>query len=215
MASNLWSLTTTLRCPAVPDERRPALSISPYLRGKIPFNDQMHAQSAADLCTPGSELTSEHGSRPNLLTLLCLSRTRGRSHRPGERPVEFPGDVPLEAAADFPGGLSFGGAPGDVGAGAGAAAHPGQRDGVDGAVQRPVAATVEPVPDGLAAAGRDGAGAAKGGEGSFAAAAAGVGEADDGLGSADRSDAIAAGQTGSDVVDDGLQLGAVVFELPA
>jgi hypothetical protein len=34
----------------------------------------------------------------------------------------------------FPGGLSFGGAPGDVGAGAGAAAHPDQRDGVDGAV---------------------------------------------------------------------------------
>jgi hypothetical protein len=36
-----------------------------------------------------------------------------------------------------------------VGAGARAAAHPGDCDGVDGAVQRPVAAAVEPVPDGL------------------------------------------------------------------
>jgi hypothetical protein len=100
----------------------------------------------------------------NLLTLLCLSRTYGRIHRPGELPVEFAGNVSLEAAADFPGGLSLGGAPGDVGAGAGAAADPGDRDGVDGAVQRPVAAAVEPVPDGAAAAGRDGAGAAGGGE---------------------------------------------------
>ena len=33
---------------------------------------------------------------------------------------------------------------------------------MDGAVQGPVAAAVEPVPDGVAAAGRDGAGAAEG-----------------------------------------------------
>jgi hypothetical protein len=102
----------------------------------------------------------------------------------------------VEAAADFPGGLAFGGAPGDVGAGAGAAAHPGQRDGVDGAVEGPVCAAVEPVPDGAAAAGREGAGAAEGGERGLAAAPARMGEADDGLRGADRPDAVAAGEAG-------------------
>src|SRR5690348_13724095 len=98
------------------------------------------------------------------LTLLCLSRVREGFHRSGELPVELAGDVALEAAADFPRGLSFGGAPGDVGAGARAAAHPDQRDGVDSAVERAVAAAVEPVPGGSAAAGRDRAGAAERGE---------------------------------------------------
>jgi hypothetical protein len=105
------------------------------------------------------------------------------------------------------------GAPGDMGAGAGAAADPGERDGVDGAVEGPVAAAVEPVPDGLAAAGWDRAGAAERGERGFAAAAAGVGEADDGPGGADRPDAMAAGQAGGDVLDDVQQLMTVVFEL--
>src|SRR6266516_7473897 len=82
--------------------------------------------------------------RTNPLTLLCLSRAHERFHRVGELPVELAGDVALESSADFPGGLSLGGAPGDVGAGAGAAAHPDQRDGVDSAVQRPVADPVEP-----------------------------------------------------------------------
>ena len=58
---------------------------------------------------------------------------------PSVDPVELAGDVALGAAADFAGGLALGGAPGDVGAGAGAAAHLGERDRVDGAVQRPVA----------------------------------------------------------------------------
>ena len=84
---------------------------------------------------------------------------------------------------------------------------------MDGAVQCPVAAAVEPVPDGLAAAGRDRAGAGEGGERGLAAAPAGVGEAHDGLGRADRPDAVPAGQAGSDVIDDGQQLGAVVLEL--
>ena len=147
------------------------------------------------------------------LTLLCLSRTHGRIHRLGELPVELAGDVALEAAADFPRGLSLGGAPGDVGAGAGAAADAGQCDGVDGAVQGAVRAAVEPVPGCLAAAGGDGAGAAEGGERGLVAAAAGVGEADDGRGGADRPDAVAAGEAGGDVVDDGQQLLAVVLEL--
>jgi len=66
---------------------------------------------------------ADSGSNPSLLTLLCLSRTHGRIHRPGELPVELAGDVPLEAAADFPGGFSLGGAAGDIGASPGTAAH--------------------------------------------------------------------------------------------
>ena len=127
------------------------------------------------------------------LTLLCLSRTRRKIHRPVELPVELAGDVALEAAADFPWRYSLGGAPGDVGAGPGAAAHPDQRDGVDGAAEGPVAAAVEPVPDGHAAAGPDRAGAAEGGERGLAMAPARVGEADDGLRGADRPHAEPAG----------------------
>src|SRR3974377_2228172 len=114
------------------------------------------AQHAGAVTVPGQRCylrfrrRARRDSNPSLLTLLCLSRTYRRIHRPGELPVELAGDVALEAAADLPGGLSLGGAPGDVGAGPGAAAHPDQRDGVDGAVQGPVAAAVEPVPDGLA-----------------------------------------------------------------
>src|SRR5215469_14453151 len=124
----------------------------------------------ADMCR-GSVGRSHNGAlggalggirTPSLLTLLCLSRTQGRFHRPGELAVELAGDVALEAASALPGGLSPGGAPGDVGAGPRAAAHPDQGDGAAGAVQRPVAAAVEPVPGGHAAAGRDRAGAAEG-----------------------------------------------------
>jgi hypothetical protein len=86
---------------------------------------------------------------------------------------------------------------------------------VDGPVERAVAAAVAPVPDGFAAAGRDGAGAAEGGECGFAAAPAGVGETDDGLGGADRADPVAAGGAGGEVSGDGQQLGVVVFELAA
>jgi hypothetical protein len=139
----------------------------------------------------------------NLLTLLCLSRTYGRIHRPGELPVEFAGNVSLEAAADFPGGLSLGGAPGDVGAGAGAAAHPGDCDGVDGAVQRPVAAAVEPVPEVwplLAGIGLVPLSAANAASLRYRPRWE---KAHDGLGRADRSDTVAAGQARSDVPGDG------------
>jgi len=110
---------------------------------------------------------------------------KDQGERAGELAVELAGDVPLEAAADLPGRLSLSGAPGHVSAGAGTAAHPGDRDGVDGPVEGTVAAAVEPVPDGLATAGWDWASAAEGGEGSFATAAAGAGEADAALGGAD------------------------------
>jgi hypothetical protein len=63
---------------------------------------------------------------------------------------------------------------GDVAAGARAAAHAGNGDGVDGAVESPVAAAVEPVPDGLTASSPDRAGAAERGEGGLVAAPAWV-----------------------------------------
>lgn len=49
----------------------------------------------------------------------------------------------------------------------------------------------------------------------FVAAAAGVGEAHDGLCGAERPGTVAAGQAESDVTDDGQQLLAVGFELLA
>ncbi len=142
-------------------------------------------------------------------TLLCLSS----GHVGGECAVELAGDVALEAPADFAGAHAFGGAPGDVGAGLGAAAHAGQGDGVQGPVQRPVAGAVEPVPDGAAAAGGQRAGAGERRERCVVAAPAGVGEADYGLCGADRSDTGAFGEAGDEFVDDGLQLGPVVLQL--
>ena len=51
-------------------------------------------------------------------------------HGGGEGAVELAGDGPLEAAPDLLGVLALGGAPGDVGLGGRAAAHPGRGDGV-------------------------------------------------------------------------------------
>src|SRR4051794_32273044 len=114
-------------------------------------------------------------------------------HRRGQGSVELAGDVALEAAPDLLGGLAFGAAAGDVGAGGRAAAHPGGGDGVDCAVECPVAALAEPVAHGPAAAGRQRAGAGQRGECGLVAAPAGVGVAHDGL-------ALPAGGLG-DIVD--------------
>jgi hypothetical protein len=80
---------------------------------------------------------------------------------------------------------------------------------VDCAVECAVAALVEPVPHGAPAAGRQRAGAGQRGECGLVAAPSGVGEAHDGLGGADRSDAGPVGQAWGEIVDDGLQLSAV------
>ena len=72
----------------------------------------------------------------------------GWFHRPGEVPVGLACYVALEAGR-ISLGFSLGGATGDVHAGAGAAAHTGERDGVDGAVEGAAGAAVEPAPDGL------------------------------------------------------------------
>jgi hypothetical protein len=92
-------------CP----EREDRLELSQAWPPGVPDGGDRHRAGAR----------SEGLETPSLLTLLCLSRTYRRVHRPGELSVEFAGDVSLEAAADLPGGLSLGGAPGDVGAGRG------------------------------------------------------------------------------------------------
>jgi hypothetical protein len=84
---------------------------------------------------------------------------------------------------------------------------------VEGVVQGAVTTSVEPGPHGAATAGGQGAGAGEGGERCVVAASTGVGERHDGLGGADRADATTFDQSGGDVVDDGLQLGAVGLEL--
>jgi hypothetical protein len=103
------------------------------------------------------------------MTLLCVSSPGGG----GECSVELAGDVALEASADFVVGFAFGAAFGDVGVGAGAAAPAGECDVVQGAVEGAVAAAVEPVPDGAAAAGGQRAGPGEGGVGGLGVAAAG------------------------------------------
>jgi len=128
-----------------------------------------------------------------------------------EGAVELAGDVALEYAADLAGGLALVGTPRDVAAGAWAAAHAGQGDGVYGPVQCSVAAAVEPVPGPLAAAGCQRAGTGEGGEGGVVAHSAGVGEADHGLGGADRSDAGAVSEAWSDLVEEFQYLGAWVW----
>ena len=68
----------------------------------------------------------------------------------GEGSVEVAGEVALDAAADFPVGLSFCAAALDVGLGGLVAADAGDGDGVDGAVELAVAEPVKPVPVGPA-----------------------------------------------------------------
>jgi hypothetical protein len=71
------------------------------------------------------------------------------------------------------------------------------------------------MPDDPATGGRDGVGAGQRRERGLAAAAAGVGEADHGLGGGDRSDTVPVGETGRDVGHDGQQLAAIALELLA
>ena len=66
------------------------------------------------------------------------------------------GDVALQTAHDLLVGVAFSSAAGDVGLGGGAAAHPGNGDGVDGPVESAIRTAVEPVTDGPAAAGLTG-----------------------------------------------------------
>ena len=103
--------------------------------------------------------------------------------------VEASGECAFEGAADVAVGLAFGGASGLVGAGFWVAAHPGDGDGVQGAVEVAVAAAVESVTGALAAAGFERRDAGQGGECGFVADPSAVGPADQQLGGDDRSDA--------------------------
>jgi hypothetical protein len=84
---------------------------------------------------------------------------------------------------------------------------------VDGTVQGPVTTPIEAVPDGSAAAGRERAGSGKRRERGVVATPPGVGKTHDGLGGADWSDAVSTGEAWSEVIDDGLQLFAVLPQL--
>jgi hypothetical protein len=146
------------------------------------------------------------------MTLLYLSSGRGRHNGGGEGAVEFAGDVALEAASDLAGGLALGGAASDVGAGPGTATHSDHGDGVDRAVECAIAAAVEPVAYGSAAAGLQRAGAGQGGERGIVSAASGMGETHDRLGGGDRPEAPAVGQSRGEIVHDGLQLCPIGLE---
>ena len=87
---------------------------------------------------------------------------------------DFAGDVAFEAAHDFGFGFAFGDASGDVGAGGFVVFHPDDDYAVQCGVGAAVSASVEAVSAGFAAGGRDGAGAAKLGEGGLAVEAPGV-----------------------------------------
>jgi len=77
------------------------------------------------------------------MTLLCLVKGSGWVF---EEAVETAGDVALEAAAGFAGGLAFGDAPGEVVAAGLVVAGAGEHHGVQRVVGVAVAALVEPVP---------------------------------------------------------------------
>jgi hypothetical protein len=130
------------------------------------------------------------------MTLLCLSSL-------AEGAVEVAGEVALDAAADFPVGLAFGTAVLDVGDGRWVAAHAGDGDGVDGAVELAVAEAVEPVAVGAAGGDRDGRGAGEHAEGGFAVNASGVGPGQQDLGGGQGAEAGFGGdQAGGHVFDD-------------
>lgn len=80
-------------------------------------------------------------------------------------------------------------APRFLGSGFGVAAHAGDRDGVQGPVQRTVSAAIEAVPASLSATGLKGCDSGQGGERCFASDPAGVRPADQHLGGHYWSDA--------------------------
>jgi hypothetical protein len=103
--------------------------------------------------------------------LLCLSSHRWRVL---EEPVEIAGEVALEAAGRFAAAPSLLGSPVDVVDRRLVQAAAGDDDLVEGAVEFPVAAAVEPVADRLTRRGGDRGCAGEAGEGRFASEASGV-----------------------------------------
>jgi hypothetical protein len=91
-----------------------------------------------------------------------------------EESVEVAGEVAFEAAVCFASGLAFGEAAFDVGDRRWMEAFTRDQDQVERAVEFAVAASVEPVADGLAGGGRDRGGAGEACEGGFRSDAAWV-----------------------------------------
>jgi hypothetical protein len=69
--------------------------------------------------------------------------------------VDLAGDVAFAGSNDLPPAEALGGVSGHVAVGPFIKAQPGQHDGVEGVVRGAITAAVQPVPAGLAAAGRD------------------------------------------------------------
>jgi hypothetical protein len=140
-------------------------------------------------------------SRP--LDALCLSsrlaervrRVRGDGGGLNEA-VETAGKNALQTPANVAVGLAFGAASCFVVAGIFMAAEPGDRNGVQGAVEVSVAHSAEPVPGALAAAGFEWGDAGESGERCFVANASAMGPADQELGGDDRSDTGSASNAG-------------------
>src|SRR5687768_14575643 len=87
-----------------------------------------------------------------LVMLLCSSRRGNQEFMQGqgsENPVDFTGDVSLEAADDLLFGLAFGGALSDVGSGALVMAHATDSDHVECPVGVTVAMAVQTMADRL------------------------------------------------------------------
>ena len=68
-----------------------------------------------------------------------------------ELTVEGSGEVALEGSSDFAVAAAFLGAFGDVLPRSGMVNHPGHGDGVQGTIESPITAPVEPVPDSVTA----------------------------------------------------------------
>ena len=107
--------------------------------------------------------------------------------------------------------FAFGAAALGVGLGGRVAAHPGDGDGVDGAVELAVAEPVEPVPVGAAGGHWDGCGAGEHREGLLGADPSGVGPGQQDLRGAEVAESVLGGdQAGGHLLDD---LGDLRLEL--
>ncbi len=94
--------------------------------------------------TPSSVREAPQRAGANDAPVFSLSRLWFLVELFVEGPVEVAGEVALEAAADFAVGLALGTAALDIGKGRRVAAHPGDGDHVQGAVELAVAEPVEP-----------------------------------------------------------------------
>ena len=146
MPAELWSTST--QAQAAVRLTRPDLGRWPSQVQQVrPFSKSPNELSYVDRDT----LFRCH---PCLLTLLSLSSGRwscrclgGEGSAGVEGAVELAGDVGLEAPLDLTAGLPLGSASGDILLRRRAAPRAGDGDGVDRAVEGPVTAAVEPLPN--------------------------------------------------------------------